>query len=285
MRLRIRFASVVTIGAALLSGAPPARAGTATAQIVPLVALPHHVVGIAATVAGHAGLFLFDTGMGVTVVTPSVAASTGCRPWGRITGFRAIGERGDMRRCDDLRLSVDGQGLGVPIAGILDLQRMMPADMPPLSGAIGLDLFAGRVITIRPQAGQLVLENAATAARRERGATEVAVRVVRDVEGVALTVVGAVPTPAGQAWMELDTGNTGPLMIGQHVARDLKLDPSRHDGQAAAFSLSGGIPVRGPAAIGDLIMDGDVGQSVLGQWDVTLDLARGRAWFRRATGP
>ena len=155
--------------------------------------------------------------------------------------------------------------------------------MPLLAGAIGLDLFAGRVITIRPKAHELVLETPASAARRVRGATAVPVRLVRDVEGVALSVDAAVVTAAGTAWMELDDGNTGPLMIGRHVAAALRLDPAARAVQLADFALAGGIPVRGAAAVSDLIMDGDVGQSVLGQWDVTLDLAAGRAWFKPAT--
>ena len=198
-----------------------ARAGAVPPQIIPTIALPHRVTGIRATVAGQPGLYIFDTGMGITVVTPETAAKVGCRPWGQVTGFRAIGEREDMQRCDDLQLSLGGRDFTAPIAGIADLQGSAPPDMPHLAGAIGLDLFAGRVITIRPKAHEVVVETATSAERRIRGATEVPIRLVRDVEGVALTVDGAVPTPAGVAWMELDDGNTGPLMIGQHVARPL----------------------------------------------------------------
>ncbi len=257
--------------------------GQALPQVIQTLVLPHRITGMRAAVAGQVGTYLFDTGMGVTVVTPATAARAGCRPWGQITGFRAIGERGDMRRCDDLHLQLNGRGFVAPIAGIADLQRSAPADMPVLAGAIGLDLFAGRVITIRPKAHEVVLETPASAARRVEGATVVPVRLVRDVEGVALTVDAAVITPAGTAWMELDDGNTGPVMIGRHVAGVLRLDASGRAGQVAAFALAGGVPVRGAAAVSDLIMDGDVGQSVLGAWDMTFDLAAGRAWFAPAT--
>ena len=263
--------------------AVPTLGVAASPLVISTISLPHRAVGMRAVVGGRQGVWLFDTGMGVTIVTPETAARSGCRPWGQITGFRAIGERGDMRRCDNLTMSLDGHDFGAPIAGIADLQGFMPPEMPRLAGAIGLDVFAGRVITIRPKRHQVVVETAASAAQRVRGATEVTVRLVRDVEGVALTVDGAVPTPAGTAWMELDDGNTGPVMIGRHVAAPLRLDPSKRDGQVADFALAGGIPVRGAASVSDLIMDGDVGESVLAEWDVTFDLARGRAWFRPAT--
>ncbi|MGI3778523.1 MAG: hypothetical protein ACRYGC_14630 [Janthinobacterium lividum] len=245
-----------------------------------LVPLPGGASGLRGEVAGHAGLFLFDTGGGVTTVAPATAALSGCRPWGRVTGFRATGERMDTPRCDDLRVSLGGQEFTAPTASVLDLGALMGPDMPSLSGLIALDLFAGRSITIRPLAHELVVETASSLAERIRGATEVPIRPVRDAEGVALTVDGAVATPAGRAWMELDTGNLGPLMVGEHVASLLDLDPSRPDRQPASFALVGGVAVSGPARVGRLIMDGDIGEDVLGRWDVTLDLANERAWFR-----
>ena len=264
--------------AALAGGSPEPRP-----VIVPTVALPGGGVGLRAQVAGRTGLFLFDTGGGVTIVTPATAAVSGCRPWGRMTGFRATGERLDTLRCDNLHLTLGGRAFTAPIASVFDLQRLMGPDMPELAGLVALDLFAGRAVTIRPLAHQLVLETAASLRRRTRGAREVPIRPVRDVEGVALTVDGAVQTAEGRAWMELDTGNLGPLMVGEHVAPLLGLDANRSDGQPADFALVGGVPIRGPARVSRLIMDGDIGQSVLRDWDVTLDLASNRAWLRPAS--
>ncbi|MGI4798325.1 MAG: hypothetical protein ACRYG8_30640 [Janthinobacterium lividum] len=233
-------------------------------------------------VAGHDGLFLFDTGGGVTIVTPATATLSGCHLWGRITGFRATGERMDTPRCDDLHVSLGGEEFTAPTASVLDLGPLVGPDMPPLSGLIALDVFAGRSITIRPLAHELVVETKSSLPERIRGAVEVPIRQVRDAEGVALTVNGAVATSAGHAWMELDTGNLGPLMVGEHVAPLLGLDASRPDKQAASFALVGSVPVSGLARVGRFIMDGDIGEDVLGHWDVTLDLANGRAWFRLA---
>ncbi len=109
----------------------------------------------------------------------------------------------------------------------------------------------------------------------------VPVRLVRD-GGVALSVDGAVDTPAGRAWMEVDIGNLGSILVGEHVAASLGLSATETDRQPADFALADGIPVRGPARVGRLIMDGDIGRSVLRRWDITLDLANGRAWFEPA---
>lgn len=266
--------------------AGPAQAGPAGEQptIIRTEPFPGGGTALHGLVDGHDGLFLFDTGAGVTMVTPAIAAQSGCRPWGQLTGFRATGERLDAPRCDDLHVMLGGRSFTAPIAMVFDLQRLLGPGLPTLSGLVALDLFAGRAITIRPLAHQLVIETASSLRRRIQGATEVPVRLVRDVEGVALSLDAAVDTPSGRAWMELDIGNLGPLMVGRHVASLLRLDPARTDRQPAHFALVGGVPVRGPARVGPLIMDGDIGQSVLGGWDLTLDLAQGRAWFRPASG-
>ncbi len=250
--------------------------------VVTTIALPGGATGLDADVGGARGLFLLDTGGGVTTLTPAAAKLSGCHPWGGITGFRANGERLDTKRCDDLRLTVAGRTFVAPIASVLDLQSLAGPAMPILSGLIALDLFAGDAITIRPLAHELVVETGSSLQERVAGAVEVPVRPVRDVEGVALTVDVAVDTPAGHAWMELDNGNLGPLMIGQPVALLLGLDAARRLRQPASFKIAGGIPVEGPARVGRFIMDGDIGESVLGRFDVTFDLARGRAWFRPA---
>ncbi len=251
--------------------------------VVPTLALPGGGTGLRASVAGHTGLFLFDTGAGVTLVTPATAALAGCRPWGQVTGFRATGERMAMPRCDDVQLAIGGRQFVVPTASLLDLQPMMGPDMPTLAGVVALDLFAGHAITIRPMAHELVVETPASLRQRTQGATEVPARLVRDAEGLAITVDAAVRTPAGLAWMELDIGNGGPIMVDRHVAAPLGLAPASHDRQQASFQLVGGVPVHGPARVGDLILDGDIGADILNGWDVTFDLTSGRVWFHPAT--
>ncbi len=270
--------------AAPAAGARAADPGPAAPLVIPMIDLPGGAIGLHATIAGHDGLFLFDTGAGVTLLTPATASISGCRPWGQVTGFRATGERLDLQRCDDVRLRIGGRDFPVPTASVLDIQRLMPPRTPALAGVLALDAFVGQVITIRRMAHQLVVETAASLPPRIAGATQVQTRMVRDAEGLALTMNAAVQTPAGRAWMELDTGNAGPIMVDTHVAQALGLSAAQRTGQTADFKLAGGIPVQGQARVSSLIMDGDIGAAVLGGWDLTFDLAGGRVWFRPSAG-
>jgi hypothetical protein len=192
------------------------------------------------------------------------------------------GERLDLPRCDGMAVELAGRVYTAPIAGVWDLMAVLPPGSPELAGSLGLDIFAGQRVTIEPTGHHLILESDASFAERVRGAREVPARLVRDAEGVALAVDVAVPTEKGMAWMELDSGNGGTLVVGRHVAALLGLDPAQTQAQPGRFDLVGGIPIVGPVRVRDLIMDGNIGQAVLKHWTLSLDLAAGRAWIAPA---
>src|ERR1700723_697374 len=77
------------------------------------------------------------------------------------------------------------------------------------------------------------------------------IRMVRDVEGIALSVDGTVRTPDGMAWMELDTGNGGSIVIANHIASLVGLTPDLSTPTAANFYLGNGIRVSGMARTRD----------------------------------
>jgi len=247
--------------------------------IIHEVSVPGAGNAIHASANGRPGLFLFDTGEGVSTITPAYARAIGCHPWGQVTGFRMSGERLDFQRCDDVRFFAAGQRLDAPIAGVFDIMSLLPDSSTQFSGSLGLDVFAGRKITIEPKSNQIVIESPKSFAQRVAHARRLPSRIVRDAEGVGLALDVGVPTKLGTAWMELDTGNGGTLVIGKHVAALLGLNPKLTQSQRASFELSDGIAVTGDARVRDLIMDGNIGERFWSNWDVTLDLGTGGVWI------
>jgi len=190
---------------------------------------------IRAKVRGHEGVFIFDTGGGISYISPAFAQAIGCKPWGQITGFTLTGQRLDMPRCDGLSFDIQGHRFAAPTFGVFDLMKYMPPDVPRIDGSIGLDVFAGRVVTLSLAEKRLTVESPSSLALRARRGKEVPIRLVREAGGVALAVEVAVPTPEGLAWMELDSGNGGANVIGKHIALLLKLDSSKKEPQPANF--------------------------------------------------
>lgn len=237
-----------------------------------------------ASVNGHDGTFAFDSGEGVSMVTPDFARAIGCKPWGQVTGFQMNGGRIDAPRCDGISFEAAGQRFAVPSVIVFDFMKMFKPGQPRLEGSLGFDLFAGRAITLQLSGQQIVIESAARLAARVAKGTEVPVRIVRDAQGLALTVDVGVPTPEGMTWMELDSGGGESIIIGKRVAKLFKLDPESKAVQRVSFVLAGKIPVEAPARVMDqMIMDGNLNVPFLKKWDVTVDFGTGRAWVARAS--
>jgi hypothetical protein len=236
---------------------------------------------VEAVVNGQPGTFMFDTGEGVSSFTPEFVTKIGCRPWGRITGFRMSGERLDHPHCDGILLKIAGERVTAPVISVIDIMKFLGPGVPPIDGSLGLDIFAGKVITIIPGKA-IILESASSLKARIQRARELPIRIVRDVEGIALSVDGAVQTSDGTAWMELDTGNGGSLVIANHIAPLVGLQPDLSTPTPASFYLENGIRVSGMARTRDLIMDGNIGAQFLNQWILTLDLLHGKAWLSPA---
>jgi len=250
--------------------------------------LPHpggtHMMTVEAIVNGHEGLFLFDTAGGISYISPDFAKQIGCEPWGQLSGFVLTGHRLDMQRCENVAFSAAGLTLAVPTAGVYDIGQFMPKDAPHIDGSIGLDALAEQAVTLSLAAKKLTIESRASLKERQKAGREVRIRLVREVEGLALAVVAAIPTSKGFAWMEIDSGNGGAHVIGKHMAALLGLDPEKKEQQGGMFKLDNGIDVNGPFRINPtLVMDGNIGTRFLIDYDLTLDLAAGRAWLVRTS--
>ena len=242
-----------------------------------------YMMTMKAKVNGVDGLFIFDTGGGISYISPDFAQKAGCTPWGQITGFMLTGQRLDMPRCDGLTFDVNGRHLEAPIAGVFDIGKFMPPNSPRIDGSIGLDVFAGQVVTLSLSTKTLTIESTKSLAYRSRKAKEVPIRLVREAEGIALSVVVAVPTKKGTAWMELDSGNGGANVVGKHLAAIMDLDPEKKEPQDTHFQINDDIRVDGPVRVNPtLTMDGNIGTRFMINWDLTIDLERGKAWLSPA---
>ena len=255
---------------------------TETPLVIPLESYGGSHKVIHAKINGREGVFLFDSGGGFTNVTPEFAEEIGRKPWGKIVGFRMTGQRIDMARCDDVTLEIAGNSEQLSIIGIFDLMSLIPPGAPKLDGMIGLDAFANKILTIELANNRLIIETPDSFAERVKGATEEALRVVRDAEGVALTLDAAVKTANGTAWMELDTGNDGNIVVAEWLAGEFGLDPEKKEDQLIKFQLANGVKGEGLGRVRDLILDGNLGSQFLKNWIVTFDLPHGRAWFAPA---
>lgn len=239
-----------------------------------------YMMTINASVNGHQGRFIFDTAGGISYISPAFAKQIGCEPWGQLSGFVLTGQRLDMQRCEDVSFDVAGWHMAVPTAGVYDIGKFMPPNTPRIDGSIGFDAFAGQAVTLDLAGKKLVVESPSSLKARQKAGKEIKVRLVRELEGLALAVVTAVQTSKGLAWMELDSGNGGANVIGKHLASMFNLELEKKEPQDGRITLENGIDVAGPFRVNPtLIMDGNIGTRFMIGYELTFDLAKGRAWL------
>lgn len=236
-------------------------------------------------VGGQPFRFGLDIGGGLTLLSTRAASAAGCTPWGRITGFQMTGRRLDAARCDSVTID----------AGALHVTPSMSLVLPPeavesgdanLDGSIALDAFEGRAITLDLANGKLVVESTESLAERVRGMTPLEISMAREAGGHSLAVLAAVPTAKGTAWMELDSGNGGTVLVSKPYAALVGLDSTAAGPQHAEFDLLPNVRVATDRAFTpDMTIDGNLGMPFLRRWLVTLDLASGRAWIAPGIGP
>jgi hypothetical protein len=220
---------------------------------------------------------LFDTGAGITSVTPEFAARIGCTPSGAVTGFRMHGERVEFQRCAQVELTV-GRHRSNSEIGVFDLGAVLPEELPRLDGIIGLDAFRGRTISILSDLSGLRVESRGSAARATRGLTTARVRLANEAGGAGVSVFVPARTPSVDAWLLLDSGNLRGVLLHPWVFEALGGSGASHEIMLEVEGVRG-IQVA-PETSRELIYDGAVGASFMRDYSLTIDLQRSLAWWR-----
>jgi hypothetical protein len=278
----VRGTSIFPLLAALACAhAPPGAVGAREVELRPYAGRLRTLVAV---VSGVPRRLLLDTGGGITLLTPEVAAASGCRLRGRHVGLRMSGERVEFGACGPLELEVAGLRLA-PETGVFDLGRVLPPGLPPLSGLAALQTFDGQAITLDLGGGRLRVESPASLAARVAGLPPLPVRAAREMGGAGLDLFVRADARGGPLWLLLDSANLDDVLLAPHAAAALAEGPAlaalqRGEEAEVVLPLPGLGAARVRARQRDLIYDGALNAELLERLVLTLDLERGRAWAR-----
>jgi hypothetical protein len=274
--LSVIAAMAIAAGACNRPGSTPAGSRTAAPIEIGMTQYLGDLRTIPLTIGNWTGKVLFDTGGGFDLVTPAVADSIGCAPVGRLTGFRYNGEPIHAPGCGIISLA-SGSFAGSAEVAVFDLMALL-GNAPPLDGLVGLPLFEGRLLTIDLANNRLIVEEARPDGPHVPDARPMQVRASRQAGGAALDVFVAVHTPRGLIWLELDSGNIGPVLLAPHAAEMLGIDATPETPLKVSLDVAGLGPVVLEAVVREGIYDGLLNAAFFRQRVITLDLDRIRAW-------
>jgi hypothetical protein len=221
--------------------------------------------------------FLLDTGNGTTLLARDLAPRVGCKPGGRMVGYRMTGEKlAGEDTCAGVRIEVGGVSAEVT-AGLVDMAKLLDTPSPAVQGVVSLKAFAGRAVTLDLAHDRLVVETPASLVRRTRGMRELRARLATGMSGADLDLFVGVRARGIPLWLEWDSGHQAPTFLAPHAARLLGV-PDSTTRADVALPLADDDTVVAPVVVKDVIYDGVLSAGLLERAVWTVDLARGRAW-------
>lgn len=212
--------------------------------------------------------FLFDTGAGITALTPDAAARIGCAPRGRDVGHRMSGEPVTFQRCDTATLRWAGGESHLSPIGVFDLASVLPPELPRLDGALGLDAFRGRLVVLDWPANRIRVDG-----ELPPGVPAPTLRPATGESGRSFSVFVRSTAARGEAWLLLDSGNLRGLLLAPHVLDDSLVDVA--SATEVWLGLDSLRSHRLPFTRAELILDGAIGTDFLQRGPLILDL---RPW-------
>lgn len=215
--------------------------------------------------------FLFDTGGGATTISPALAASIGCHPYGRQVGHRMSGEPVEFQACDSIGFVLDGWAVRHAPVAVFDVNALLPPTLPKLDGVLSLETFRGQVITIDWPRSRIVVHSAdevGTALARNG----LSVRFATGDNGGTISALVPVEGRRGTLWFLLDTGDILGTLVAPHVLRDSLLI-LRAD-STVDVTVGARATERIPVAVDSINLDGVLGTAYLLRGPVSLDLSQ-----------
>lgn len=251
------------------------------------IKLQHDVLGKAPTVNVQIGAktypFLFDTGGGITLISPVIAGEIGCQPFGKISGFNAGGTRLDFKRCDNVELKTGNYGARLT-AGVFEIMTLFGPDTKEIGGIVSLQTFENRLITIDLASNKLIVENENSFKERIKDMNRLESRIGSQGGGAIIDLFVAANTPKGKIWLEFDTGNFSTLQFAPHAQEMLGINfdaPNRAKMiKPVKLDIVGLGEIEMPGRERDMIYDGMFNYDTISKMIVTINLKTGEMWAK-----
>ena len=163
-----------------------------------------HLLVVPVMVDGVETSFILDTGIGVNLISPGLAAKVSCLPLGEsYTGRRMSGQQVPlpMSTLGSLKMG-DYARTDVPV-GVFDLSLGLEG----IEGFVSLTNFRSAPVTIDYEAGVIVIEDERSLAGRVASGTSVAIRVREDGPYSTDVHVDLTLPGRGSVSVEVDTGS------------------------------------------------------------------------------
>lgn len=198
--------------------------------------------------------FLFDTGAGITIVSPKILEIINKKQHGRSVGYRMNGERVEMMLCDSIQISIGGKTFLHPTVGVFDVMTLLPKDFKPLDGVISLKTFENSLISLQLNKDKIIIETKKSFRKKVKKAYRLSSKFANGLTGQELNIFLAIQQNDKPFWFLLDSGNIAATIISDSASKSF-YTPNKKNGFQSGLKLGNEIIISN-TIIKDIIYDG-----------------------------
>jgi len=233
-------------------------------------------------ISGISYSFLFDTGGGETMISPSLATSLKKNIHGRVTGFRMSGEIMVYPVCDSITLTIGHTKIFHSITGVWDLMSILPKDFPNLDGVISLKSFENMIITLDLAKSRIIIHNPGSFKKEAPKKTLLQSRFANGLAGNELNIFLALNKNRNRYWFLFDSGNIGSMLFSHKSAYEWGLENDTTNTNKSLGTTSfilGKKKINTNSESASIIYDGALNYDILSKSIFIIDFGKKKIWI------
>ena len=225
--------------------------------------------------------FLFDSGGGLTFISPEIANDMDKEVYGNFVGFRMSGEKIETKLCDSITIGIGGRNFFHPYLGVFDIMSLLPEEFKRVDGLISLKTFENEIISLNLKENKLLVETEKSYLEKIKNMSLVESQFASGPNGGELTILTGILYKNHYWWFLFDTGNIAQTKISEHTAKEWGIDPKNESETSGpgefTFELAGD-SISVPIAVDEIIYDGALSFDFINQSVYTISFKEEKLW-------
>ncbi len=227
--------------------------------------------------------FLFDTGAGVTLISPEIVKKINRKEYGRGVGYRMLGEQIEYKKCDSVEIQIGGYKFFHSTVGVWDVNQVLPKDWPRIDGIISLGSFQDHCIMIDLSKNTIIVESDSTCEAKTKLMQIVESRFINGLDGSENGIFLNLDKVGRKWWFLMDSGNLDKNIISYATAKEWNVEYVIDSGRVVIDDLRyefAGISRISPSVIDEIIYDGVLNFDFLSQFIIIISYKEEKVWIK-----
>jgi hypothetical protein len=228
--------------------------------------------------------FLFDSGAGITMVSPKIAKEHNSSVYGNYAGFRMSGEKVEMKLCDSLVLKIGGIDFNHSCVGVFDIMSLLPKELERIDGVISMKTFEDHEITLSLSDNRITVETENSFKTKIKNMHLIPSRFANGVTGSELNMLIGINAYHHIWWFLFDSGNIARTKISGSIANEWGL--SSRDNEITDIGdftfVIAGDSITTSTVIDNIIYDGALSYDFIQRSEFAISFKDKKTWIGKS---